>query len=106
MLTEVDNFFLAHFNIVASVVLLIVGYIKLVQSSKSNGDKLDSVITENKNIATSQQKLQLDVSNQGIQMSGVAKDITEIKHDMRSHDKEISGLSARMSAAENQLRAN
>ena len=103
---EIDQFFVAHFNIIAGIVLLIGGYIKLVLSSKSNGLKLDTVITETKNMTVAQQNIQLEVNRQGIQMSNVEKEVLEIKNDMRSRDKEWNQLNARLAAVESQLRAS
>ncbi len=100
------NDFLSHFNIVVSVVLVIVGYIKLVQSSKSNGDKLDSVIAEAKNMSIAQQDIKMEVNKQGIQMSNVAKDVGEIKSDIRSHDKEINELKSELAGFRSQLKAS
>lgn len=99
MMNDVDSFFLAHFNIVASVFVFVVGYIKLVQSSKSNGEKLDTVLNKT-------ESMQLEVSKQGVQMSNVAKDVGEIKSDIRSHDKEISTLKAELAGVRSQLKAS
>jgi peptidoglycan hydrolase CwlO-like protein len=103
---EVEQFFINHFSIVASLVAIIVGYIRLQQASKNNEQKLDTVITETKNVSNSQHNMQVELSKYGMQMSSVAKDIGEIKHDTRSHDKEISALKAELAGVKSQLKAS
>jgi hypothetical protein len=50
--------------------------------------------------------MQVELSKYGMQMSSVAKDIGEIKHDTRSHDKEISALKAELAGVKSQLKAS
>jgi len=101
-INQFDQFFINHFNIMATVVLLIVGYVKLVLSSKSNGTKLDKVLDENKNMSNLQHTMQLDISKQSIEMSNLKREVTEIKNDMR----ELNSINVRLAAVENQLKAS
>jgi septal ring factor EnvC (AmiA/AmiB activator) len=101
---EIDQFIINHFNMAAGIFVILAGFLKLAWDSKSNGTKLDTLLTKNDTMSTSQHQMQLELSKSSLQIAGVAKDVGEIKNDTRSHDKEISIINARLAALENQRR--
>ncbi len=97
MISEVDGFILSHFNLAAGIFAVIAVFLKLIWDGKANGIKLDTVIIEGKSMRD-------EFIKYGAQVSSIAKDVTDIKHDTRSHDKEISNIHARLATVENQVK--
>jgi hypothetical protein len=97
MINEVDGFIVSHFNLAAGIFAIVAVFLKLIWDGKSNGIKLDTVINETKN-------MQVEFIKYGAQVSVIAKDVTDIKHDTRSHDKEISSINARLATVEHQVK--
>jgi hypothetical protein len=93
---EIDQFVITHYNMAMSILVIVGAFLKLIWDGRSNSDKLDKLLIKNDSMSVAQHNMQLDLSIQGTQMAGMAKDVGEIKTDMRSHEKEISSLKAEL----------